>query len=311
MTATYLRYRLAQWLSTRLPVRMAYRLAEQLADVQCRLSNGDRRAVQTNLGLVLSAAVPGQSPLVVEVFRNFGRYLVEFFTAHGTAQLEVDVEGYEHLEAAQAPRRGAIIVTGHLGNWEVGAVLVRRLGCPIAAVALPHLDPQTSRLFNRQRERCGIHVMPLGRRAAEESLRQLRAGRLVGLVGDRLFAQRGIPLSLFGRSVMLPRGPALLSLRSRAPVVPTFCIREAPWKFRLSFESPIWPETGAVRDSAVRAMTAAYAAVLERYVRRFPSQWLLFQPLAPPPPVCPPQAGWSVGQPDVGLLAASRRQVVG
>jgi KDO2-lipid IV(A) lauroyltransferase len=259
---------------------MAYRLAEWLADVQCRLSACDRRAVQANLGLVLGASVSGHSPLVAEVFRNFGRYLVEFFTAHGTPSPEVEVEGYEHLETAQAARRGAILLTAHLGNWEVGAVLVRRLGFPVTVVVLPHLDPQTDRLFNRQRERCGIHVVPLGRDAAHESLRQLREGQLLGLIGDRVFARRGIQIPLFGRSVILPIGPALLSLRSQAPVVPIFCIREAPWKFRLSFESPIWPAGGRLRDGAVHAMTAAYATALERYVRRFPSQWLLFQPMA-------------------------------
>ena len=154
------------------------------------------------------------------------------------------------------------------------------MGFPFSAVVLPHADPRTNRLFNDQRRRCGIDVIPLGQEAMHRSLRSLRDGHLLGVLGDQRFTRHGLPATLCGRTVTLPSGPALLCLRSLAPMVPTFLIREGMWKFRLCFEPPIWPEPRRSGSSAVGQLMQEYASIFDRYLRRFPSQWLLFQPLA-------------------------------
>lgn len=280
MAATYYGYRLAQWLSLRLPARTAFRCAQALADTWCRISTADRVAVQANLSMVVGTPVAGDDPMVREVFRNFGRYVVEFFNSHRADRWQIQARGIEHLEEARRHRVGAIIVTGHLGNWELGAVVLRRMGWPVSVVALPHDDPRMDRLFNRQRQRCRLEVIPVGAGAARRSLQRLREGRLLGLAGDREFFNNGLRLSACGHQLILPRGPATLSLRSHAPILPTFLIREGPWAFRLFVEAPIWPDTRAHDEEAVRAVTQAYLAVFERYLKRFPDQWLLFQPAA-------------------------------
>jgi KDO2-lipid IV(A) lauroyltransferase len=277
MSVKYVGYRLAQWLSAHLPTASAFGFAEQLADFQWRWSTKDRAAVQTNLSVILGARTPGSAPLVREVFRNFARYLVEFFTIHQVQHPEVRIEGHKYLTSAQRHHRGAIVLTGHLGNWEVGAALIRRMGFPVTVVALPHDDPRMDQLFNRQRQRCGVNVIPLGTDAARRSLQSLCDGQLLGLLVDREFTGKGLTLSVCGQEITLPRGPATLSLRSQVPVVPTFLIREGIWKFRLWFEPPIWPQTHEVKETAVRMLTQTYAAIFERYLKRFPEQWLMFQ----------------------------------
>ena len=279
MSVKYLGYRLIERMSGCLPQRCLYRCAEQLADVTWRCSARDRAAVQANLSLALGAPVLGRSFLARDVFRNFGRYLIEFFSVHRVPQPDVQVEGYDHLTDAQRPGRGTIVLTAHVGNWEVGAVLIHRMGFPIAPVALPHDDPKMDRLFNEQRTRCGITVIPVGAHAARYSLQHLREGYLLGLLGDQDFSGNGQTVSFNGREVILPRGPALLSLWSQAPIVPTFLIREGDWKFRLCFEQPLWPRAGTVDDASVRGVVQSYVTVLERYLRRFASQWLLFRPI--------------------------------
>jgi KDO2-lipid IV(A) lauroyltransferase len=204
---------------------------------------------------------------------------VEFFSVHRVASPTLEIEGYEHLNAAYQQRCGVIVLTAHFGNWEVGAVLIRRMGFPLSAVALPHADPRTDRIFNDQRRRCGITIIPLGQQAMHQSLRCLREGQLLGLLGDQQFTGHGLLATLCGRTVTLPSGPAVLSLRSAAPLVPTFLIREGPWTFRLCFESPIWPPRHDRGSVAIQQLTQQYASILERYLTRFPSQWLLFQPL--------------------------------
>jgi KDO2-lipid IV(A) lauroyltransferase len=278
MSLKYLGYRCAQWLSETLPSESAFRVAERLADLQWRSSAKDRQAVQANLSLVLGTPTPESSPLVRDVFRNFGRYLVEFFSIHRMQQPEVIVEGYDHLAKALEPHRGTIAMTGHVGNWEVAAVLLRRMGIPLSAIALPHDDPRMDRVFTQQRARCGVDTIPLGADAARRGVQRLRDGGLLGILGDREFFGHGLTVSLYGREVLFPRGPAVLSLRAQAPVVPTFLIREGPWKFRLCLEPPIWPTTTDGRlDRSIRRLTQMYADVLARYLRRFPDQWLMFQ----------------------------------
>ena len=272
----YVGYRLAQWVSIRMPPRDAFRCAERLADGWQYWSRRDRAAVQTNLSLILGEPVSGHAPVVRETFRHFARYVIEFFASHRVTHPEVRLEGEAHLRQAVAQRRGAIILSAHLGNWELGAMVLRRMGFDVSIVALPHQDPAMDRLFNRQRERCGLEVIPLGKDATRLSLLRLRAGYLLGVLGDREFGRNGIRLPLAGgQEVTLPRGPAILSLRSRSPVVPVFFLREGPWSFRFCFEPPIWPEPG--RHDA-RALTTRYLEVIERYIRRCPSQWLMFRP---------------------------------
>lgn len=280
MSRQYAGYRIAQWLSIGLPASVTFRLAEALADVQWRRAAMDRIAVQTNLSMMVGTPIDEFSPRVREVFRHFGRYIVEFFSIHRVLHPGLRIEGYQHLEDIRHRGSGAILLTAHLGNWEAGAILIRRMGFPVAAVALPHDDPKMDRLFNDQRQRCGIEVIPLGRHAARRSLRALRQGWLLGLLGDREFSDQGLRMPLCGREVILPRGPAVLSLRARVPVIPAFLVREGSWAFRLHLDVPIWPTTEETDDMAVAALTRRYAAVLERYLKLFPEQWLMFQPVA-------------------------------
>ena len=274
--AVYVRVRTAQWLVEHLAPQTSFALARSMADAQWLRSRRDRIAVQHNLELVVGRPVREWSAMVRGVFRAFGQYLVEFLSMHRPHAVDVSIHGREHLSAAIAGGRGAILLTAHVGNWELGAAVVRRLGYRVAAVALPHADPRTDALFNAQRERCGVEVIPLGLDSARTCLARLREGALVGLLGDQVLVRHGRPCRWFGRQVVLPTGPAVLSLRSGTAIIPTFAVREEDGAFRLSFHEPIWPE-GTPGPRAVSRLLQRSATVLERAIRETPGQWLMFQ----------------------------------
>ncbi len=274
MRTGYAAFKLAQWLSEALPPSQAFRLAEWTADTHGRGSAADRAAVTANLAAL---GVDPSEARVREVFRNFGRYLVEFFTMHRSDSAVV-VDGASYLDDIRRRRCGAIILTAHVGNWELGAVVLKRMGVPLTVVALQHDDPGTNALFDRQRRRCGLEVVPLGAHAARQCLQRLREGRMIGLLGDREFGRNGVSASFLGQPLTLPKGPAVLSLRAQAPIVPTFLIREGRGAFRLCIEPPLWPGRAA-GVSAVGALTQRYAGILERYLTRYPEQWLMFRPI--------------------------------
>jgi len=271
-------YRLAQGLNALLPADVCLRLADALADRYWRGRASDCLAVRENLSAALGSQIDADSPLVRDVFRNFARYLEEFLRAPRLSGARLTVEGTEALTALLQAHPGCVVLSAHVGNWELGGILIRRLGFPFSAVFLPHQHSGVNRVFDEQRLRCGVGVIPLGVGATPKCLAWLRAGKPLGVMGDREFGSNGVRVSLFGRSATLPRGPAMLSLRTGAPAIPIFLIREGPWRFRFHTQPPIWPSSVSGADR-IRTLTQQYALAIERVVRLAPTQWLLFRPL--------------------------------
>ena len=274
-------YRLAAWGSRRLPAPAAFWLIERLADVRWRTSRADRQGVCANVSRVLGRPIEEGSPLVRDTFRNFGRYLVELFTFDVVAPPTLRLEGLEHLSGTLERVPGAIAMTAHLGNWELAARVLRRMNIPVTVIALPHEDPWMNAQLNWHRQQGGLNVLPLGAAAARQGLKHLRQGGVLGVLGDRDFSGHGVTVAWGDGEAMLPSGPAILSLRSGAPVIPMVLAREGRWVFRLCVEPPIWPDTGGTNGAAIQRLTQRYAQALERFITRFPEQWIMFQPLVP------------------------------
>ncbi|HAM41305.1 MAG TPA: hypothetical protein DDX89_05955 [Candidatus Omnitrophica bacterium] len=274
----YLLYRLGLWLNALLPWALGVRVAAWGGAWHRRVCPADRAIVRSNLSVLLSEGIAENDPRIREVFRHFGWYLLEFFRGHRD-DLHASISGYHHLLSAVRPRRGCIVLTGHVGNWELGAILLARAGWPISVVALSHTNPRVNGLFDDQRRRCGVGVIPFGPHAAAGCLRALQQGGVVGLAADRDYGTDGLPVQLAGHRWIVPRGPAVLSLRTGAPVLPTFFTRSSSGGFALSIEAPIWPPAGPWTDGEVMTLTQRYAQAIEGAVRRFPTQWLMFKPL--------------------------------
>ena len=282
MADAFHRFRLTQWIAHHLPLPAAGRLAECVSDLQWRLSSTDRAAVCENLRRITGRDIDERSPLVRDVFRHFGWYLIEFLDMPRLQQRGLIVADLDELADRLRPFRSGIIFSAHLGNWELGAAAIRGLGLPTSVVALRHEDARLDRLFNEQRARCGVGVIPSDVSSTRESLGLLRRGGWLAMLGDRDFGATGVEVDWFGGRARLPRGPALLSLRTGAPVVPVFMIREGPGRFRLHSEPAILPQSGAP-PQAIRDLTQRYARVLESYIRRYPTQWLVMQPMLDAP----------------------------
>ena len=275
-------YEMGRWMTGALPKRRCRWLADRLADWHWSHAPAEeRRAVSANLSVILGEPVDEDSPLVRSVFHHFGYYLTEFLGAHRPDGAPI-VEGCDALARALRAERGAMVLSAHIGNWEVGGAVLARMGFPTHVVALPHRDPRVNAFFDEQRARCGVGVVPLGPRATRHSMDLLRAGEVLGILGDREFGDNGITVSLFGRQALVPRGPAVLSLRTGAPVIPIFFIREAPGQFRFYVEPAIRPpapmQNGGAVPHAVQALTQRYTDRLAAYIKRFPTQWVVFQP---------------------------------
>jgi KDO2-lipid IV(A) lauroyltransferase len=193
---------------------------------------------------------------------------------------KVKIQNLDGIHRALAKGKGAILVSGHIGNWELGGIILGLMNFPIMAVALPHKERPVNDLFNKQRESRGVRVVPTSM-ALRQSLETLKRNQLVALVADRDFGMNGEIMPFLGKLAMIPKGPALLSLKTGAPIVPCFVMRENGGDhFILMVGDPIDPPQqyqGQIDDEVMRATIRKYITVLEEKIREYPSQWLMFR----------------------------------
>ena len=184
-----------------------------------------------------------------------------------------EVEGLDALRAALEPGNGVVMVTGHFGNWEIGGAAVVARGIPLDVIARHQKNPHFDRLVNRARESLGMRVIDR-RRATTAALRGLREGRVVAFVADQDARRTGVFVPFFGRPASTYRGPALLALRTGAPVFIGTALRRPGGGYRVVLRPVPLPDADLDPDERVRRLTAAHAAALEAAVREAPDQYL-------------------------------------
>lgn len=183
-----------------------------------------------------------------------------------------ELDGLEAFVAAVEAGRGVVLVTGHLGNWEIGGAALAVRGLPIDVVAQRQSNPLFDRLVVDTRERLGMRVITR-RRAVTQGLRSLRAGRVVAFVADQDAKGAGTFVPFFGRLASTHRGPALLALRAGAPLFVARMLRMEGGGYRGRIEEVVVDREGDL-DDVVHRMTEAFTARLELGIRVAPGQYL-------------------------------------
>jgi KDO2-lipid IV(A) lauroyltransferase len=277
----YILYRIAQFIALSLPLNLGYFIAVVFSDLHYFFAFRDRRIIAENL----KAIFPQKSEkeirrMRIRLFRNFAKYLVDFFRF---SKLDKDyinkhfkVEGIHHFDEELAKGKGVVVLTAHIGNWELGGVVIALLGYPFWVVALAHKHKKVDKFFNHQRNSKGIRVIPVGK-AGRMCLNVLKDNQMVALLGDRDFSKSGIPVNFFGRKTIFPIGPAFLSLKTGASIVPGFMIRNKDDSFTLKIEKAIQITKGENREEDLARIINEYKIVIEEYIRKYPDQWYMFQ----------------------------------
>lgn len=274
-------FKLGKFLACALPLKISYRLAEILSDIQYILSKKDRSIVINNLN-ALNVRLPQPTASYARyVFRGFGRYLVDFFRSSKLSRNDLiemlEIEGLSHIDEALKKGKGVIIVSAHIGNWELGGLAMAARGYPISAVALDHKNSLVNNIFINIRKRWGMEVIPLGS-AVKRSYKSLGSNKLLAILGDRDFSNNGMLMSFLGKDSLIPKGPAVLSIRTGAPIVPAFVLMKPHGKYIMRFENPLILENrDADTSESVRLLTQKCVNIMEDYIRKYPSQWLMFR----------------------------------
>ncbi len=278
----YASYRFAEFLSRALPRRAAYWVGLRIGDLVYRSDARKREAVCSNVRQILLSQniepadehIPG---IARKTFQYFGKYMVDFFRTARFSPDEirrlVSFEHREHLDRALAHKRGVIIVSAHFGNWELAGAVLESLGYDLNVVVLPERLRRLERLLEEHRKKRGFNILPLGE-AARGILHCLKRGEIVAMLADRDFTRHHVTVDFFGKPARMPAGPARLSLRTGAPIVPGLLLREEDDTFLLRLAPPIFPEQEGSADQIQKRI----CKFLERNIGERPHQWFVFEP---------------------------------
>lgn len=185
----------------------------------------------------------------------------------------ITLEGLDHLRRAMETHGRALVLTAHLGNWELLTVAHRLTGYPLATVVRPLDSPWLEALADRLRRKSGVELIAK-RGALRPVLKALADGRMVGILLDQNASRReSVFVPFFGRPASTSKSLALLAARSGAPVVPIFIRREGRGH-RVTIYPTLPAPTANDSEQAVVELTARCTETIEVAVRAAPEQWL-------------------------------------
>src|SRR5438270_7171979 len=204
------------------------------------LSRAQRQAALDNYAAALGRdrSDPEVARVARRAFQNYGRMLMDFVLMGSLAPAElmarVSVEGLEHLDAALARGRGAIMAVPHMGSWDMAGSYAGAVGYRISAVA-ERFPGSLNDAVVRNRQRFGLSVITLGRSAVRGITEALAANGVVALLCD-LEQGPGVPVTFFGRRAIVPGGPAALALKTGAALMPACQYAVAPSRHHIHME---------------------------------------------------------------------------
>jgi lauroyl/myristoyl acyltransferase len=269
-------YSLGKWL----PREVLFVLADLLADATHWTNAEPARNLQANL----RSAFPRRSEREVRelskrIFRNFARNLVDYGRFHTITDEALDrllpsIQHLHFLEESSAKGRGVILVTGHIGNWELGALFFGRLGFKINVVTIPEGKERIDSIRGAYRMRQDIRTIVVDGSpfSSLEIVAALRRGEIVAMLVDRWEGADGVPAKFFGADHFFPRGPFALSRATGAPILPAFIVRDGS-AYRGVVDPPFFMEEPEDEPGARRLSES-----LERMIRACPDQWYNFSP---------------------------------
>ena len=261
----------------RLPRKLALSSGAALAAIVFWLSSDGRYRALRHLAVGLGL----DNPLAIRrfarrCFQNMGKNVMEFMQLPRMSPEKihqiVTFEGKEHIDQVLGQGKGAIILTGHFGNWELLAASIVANGYPLRPIARQLRSKRLNALVCDHREKAGYSS--IDRDAIRPALRCLKQNELLGIVADVDTSTDGVFVEFLGRPAHTPYSPVAIALKTGAAILPTFIIRQPDDSHRAIVEPPLVLQRSGDRESDLVANTQRFTKVIESYVQRYPEQWI-------------------------------------
>lgn len=259
------------FLSHILSRKVAIFITERIADLMYfTLYRKNIKVVISNLRKVEKNISMGDAKkMVLKIYRNFAKFIYEFLILPKLDKTNLfdhlEIRHREYLDNAVKRGKGVIVLTSHLGNWELGAGMLGILGYSPTVISLSQSSKYIKSFFTKRREAVGMKVLYLEEKLTPV-LSTLRRGGVVATLGDRVYSGRSEQGILFGEKFYFPAGIFELQKRLGVPILPAFCVREGE-KYKVYFEPEL---SNGINE---------WAKILEKYIRQYITQWFVFDRL--------------------------------
>lgn len=244
------------------------------------------RAIIANMKIIFpDRGVFFHGYLAYRVFLKYSYYLIDlFFISHGRERIKkfrIRYVGDEFLFDALHSGKGIIILTLHMGNWEIGGLALAERGLQPPTIAY---YPDSQGIIEERRNRLRklsntthVELRP-GEFSAIRFFRILQEGGIIAIQGDRIQHDRGMKMDMFGHEALFPRGPVVLALASEAIILPAFMVMEGYNTYAIHVEKPLAVPVYSNTEETVRESLSEIIAIFEKYIKRYPDQWYTFMP---------------------------------
>ena len=269
------------FLTDHIPNKFIFSFSKHTSSVFIRFSRRYRRRIAHNLQIAFGKTADKQklTKIAHSLAENFGLSFAETLissTAKKKSLLDsIQIHGIEHLEKALSHGKGVLAFSAHLGNFTLIGLKMAAEGYPFHMLVKDPRYPAVAEAFHVMQEGQGghfIYVEPW-ERALRQILSCLRKNEIVCILADEKKSKTGVLVDFFGYPAPTAPGPAVLALRTGAPLVPIFIVRRDDWSHHIYIEPQLELSLNGDRSSDIPAVVSAYTKVIENFIRMYPDQW--------------------------------------
>ncbi len=277
-------FSIGAWLARNLPLFWARGLAGLIGKIYALTHSSRVECVHRNL-LLLDPGI--DTSRAQNLYPEFAKTMADYFyiatrSPKDAIRVIAERSGYEHLEALHQQGKGALIVTAHLGLFELGGLLMAQSGFPTAVLTLPERSDRLTAWRSQVRKRWGIETIEVGldNFVFLHIAKRLREGFFVAALIDRPSTVGSTPVAFPNGTANFSSGILLIAAQSGVPVVPTTMVRQADGFYRAEVFQPIKIELRGNREETLRFYSQKIADTLMPTLCAFPQQWYQFVPLS-------------------------------
>jgi predicted LPLAT superfamily acyltransferase len=247
----------------------------------------DRAVVKASMAFVIRR-FPGHGAIrrmfdVYLLFVNQGKSLIDrYYVIAGGNDLRLELVGDKKIREYLAEgQKGMILVTAHVGNWQVATTALRHLGRTVHIMMRPEDNAAVKHTIGIDSDKDAVRVLytdgALG--GVIDALKAISRGEIVSIMGDRTYGYDSIEAPLFGRNVRFPHGAFTLAAAAQCPVAVLLSAKVGPKHYRTDVSHVIDPPAGrgAERQAAIGECVREFARALEGYGVNYPYQWFVFR----------------------------------
>jgi len=261
-----------------IPLKWGYALSGALGVTAYSVLPRYRRVALDNLRIALGEEKPDAELkticrcMYVNLIKNIYEFLLFPRLSRNEIKSMTTLDG-EILRKYTAAGNGLVILTAHLGNWELLGARIVAEGFNLTVIGKDQRDKMINRLLLYLRTSTGVKNVPKGKGVFTPIMEALRGNEIVGLLADQNAGPDGLFVDFFGTPASTFTGPAVFASKTGAPILPAFCIRQSDNSHEVVFFEPILTTRGA-NEELVEKYTQQYTKCIENIVEKYPEQWL-------------------------------------